>query len=174
VTPSAPRWLDDDEQATWRAYLATVRLVDQALDRQLQRDAGMPHAYYMLLAMLSEAPGRSLRMSDLAAVTNSSQSRVSHAVSRLEELGWVRREPAPGDRRGSVAVLTDTGYEVLAAAAPGHVEAVRRVLFDPLTPAQVRHLGAICEGVLEAGVDGVANPAVHTRNGMRASSRSED
>jgi DNA-binding MarR family transcriptional regulator len=174
VTQSAPRWLDDDEQATWRAYLATVRLVDQALERQLQRDAGMPHAYYMLLAMLSETPGRSLRMTDLAAVTNSSQSRVSHAVSRLEELGWVRREPAPADRRGSVAVLTDTGYEVLAAAAPGHVEAVRRVLFDPLTSTQVRHLGEICKAVLEAGVDGLEDSAVHRRLGMRASSRLED
>ncbi|HEU4491363.1 MAG TPA: MarR family transcriptional regulator [Jiangellales bacterium] len=174
MTPPAPRWLNDDEQATWRAYLAIVRLVDQALDRQLQRDAGMPHAYYMLLAMLSEAPGRSLRMNDLAAVTNSSQSRVSHAVSRLEELGWVRRESAPADRRGSVAVLTDTGYEVLAAAAPGHVEAVRRVLFDPLTPTQVRHLGEICEAVLEAGVNEAADSAVHRRRGMSASSWSED
>lgn len=174
MTPPGPRWLDDDEQATWRAYLATVQLVDQALDRQLQRDAGMPHAYYMLLAMLSEAPGRSLRMSDLAAVTNSSQSRVSHAVARLEELGWIRRDRAPADRRGSVAVLTDSGYEVLAATAPGHVEAVRRVLFDPLTSAQVRHLAEICHAVLEAGVDGVRDSAVHSRRGMRQSPQPED
>lgn len=147
-TPAEPRWLDDHEQATWRAYLATVSLLDDALDQQLRRDAGIPHAYYMLLAMLSEAPGRSLRMSELAAVTQSSQSRVSHAVSRLEDLGWVRRDPAPTDRRGSVAVLTDEGFTVLAEAAPGHVEAVRTGLFDPLSREQVRQLRDICETVL--------------------------
>ncbi len=174
MTHPGPRWLDDDEQAIWRAYLATVQLVDEALDRQLQRDAGMPHAYYMLLAMLSEAPGRSLRMSDLAAVTHSSQSRVSHAVSRLEELGWVHREPSPDDRRGSVAVLTDTGYEVLAKAAPGHVEAVRQALFDPLTAAQVRQLGRICEAVLEADLHRAEPSSVHRRRGTRTTRSTQD
>jgi DNA-binding MarR family transcriptional regulator len=145
---SEARWLDDEEQRTWRAFLAATQLLSSALDAQLQRDAGMPHAYYIVLAMLSEAPGRTLRMSQLATVVNSSQSRLSHAVARLEERGWVRREKCPSDRRGNMAVLTDAGSEVLVATAPGHVEAVRENLFDPLTPEQVRQLGEVCESVL--------------------------
>lgn len=145
---STTRWLDSDEQRTWRSFLAASELVATALDAQLQRDSGMPHAYYIVLAMLSEAPGRTLRMSNLASRVNSSQSRLSHAVARLEERGWVRREKCPSDKRGNFAVLTDEGYEVLVAAAPGHVEAVRRSLFDQLTPEQVGQLGEICSAVL--------------------------
>jgi DNA-binding MarR family transcriptional regulator len=141
------RWLDEDEQRAWRNFLAATQLVNEALDRQLQRDAGMPHAYYVILVALSEAPGRAMRMSELAARAQSSQSRLSHAVRRLEERGWVRREPCPSDRRSSFAVLTDEGYAVLAAAAPGHVEEVRRSLFDALTPEQVRRLDEICATV---------------------------
>ncbi|MFJ2028241.1 MarR family winged helix-turn-helix transcriptional regulator [Streptosporangium sp. NPDC087985] len=142
------RWLDDDEQCTWRAFLAASQLVQEELDRQLQRDSGMPHAYYAVLVKLSEAPDRMLRMSELATEVNSSQSRLSHAVARLEERGWVRREPCAADRRVSWAVLTDEGFAVLAAAAPGHVEAVRQSLFDRLTPEQVRQLAGICTAVL--------------------------
>jgi DNA-binding MarR family transcriptional regulator len=98
---------------------------------------------------LSEAPDRMLRMSELAAEVNSSQSRLSHAVARLEERGWVRREPCAADRRVSWAVLTDEGFAVLAAAAPGHVEAVRRSFFDLLDPEQVRQLTEICAAVLK-------------------------
>ncbi|MEU4533851.1 MarR family transcriptional regulator [Streptosporangium sp. NPDC023825] len=142
------RWLDDDEQRTWRAFLAVSQLVQEELDRQLQRDSGMPHAYYAMLVKLSEAPGRTMRMSELAAEVNSSQSRLSHAVKRLEERGWVRREPCAADRRVSWAVLTDQGLAVLTAAAPGHVEAVRQTLFDRLTPDQLRQLAEICAAVL--------------------------
>ncbi|MEV4017547.1 MarR family transcriptional regulator [Nonomuraea angiospora] len=141
------RWLDADEQHTWRNFLAATQLINEALDRQLQRDASMPHTYYMILVALSEAPGRSMRMSELAARAQSSQSRLSHAVARLEERGWVRRERCPDDGRGSFAVLTDTGFAALAAAAPGHVEEVRRSLFDVLTPEQVRRLDEICAAV---------------------------
>ncbi len=141
-------WLDEEQQAAWRALLATFQLLQDALDRQLQRDARMPHTYYMVLAMLSEAPGRTLRMTDLAQIVQSSQSRMSHAIARLEERGWVRREQCPTDRRGQNAVLTDEGYTVLAAAAPGHVQAVRENLFDQLDPEQVRHLREICEAAL--------------------------
>lgn len=141
------RWLTDEEQRTWRAFLEATQLVYEALDRQLQRDAGMPHAYYVILVTLSEAPERAMRMSELAAGARSSQSRLSHAVARLEERGWVRREPSPRDRRGSVAVLTDDGFAALAAAAPGHMEEVRRRLFDVLTPEQARRLGEICGAV---------------------------
>jgi DNA-binding MarR family transcriptional regulator len=134
------RWLDADEQQTWRAFLWTSRLLHEALDRQLQRDSGLPHAYYMILAMLSETPGRSMTMTELAAIVRSSPSRLSHAVNRLEEAGWVRRTKHPTDRRTTIAELTDEGFAVLEAAAPGHVEAVRRHLFDPLTRDQVLQL----------------------------------
>lgn len=146
------RWLDEDEQRTWRSFLATSELLYGALDRQLQRDAGITHASYIVLAMLSEAPDRSLRMSDLAIRANSSPSRLSHAVARLEARGWVRREPAPKDGRGTVAVLTDAGWDMLAESAPGHVAAVREHLFDQLTAEQVRELGDICATVLD-GLD---------------------
>ncbi|WP_442945888.1 MarR family winged helix-turn-helix transcriptional regulator [Nonomuraea sp. LPB2021202275-12-8] len=141
------RWLDDDEQRTWRSFLSATQLVNEALDRQLQRDAGMPHTYYMILVALSEAPERSMRMSELAGRAQSSQSRLSHAIARLEERGWVRRDRCPDDRRGNVAVLTGEGFAALEAAAPGHVEEVRRSLFDALTPEQVRRLGEICAAV---------------------------
>jgi len=147
VTPE-PRWLDEERQQTWLAFLGVTRRLDEALDRQLQRDAGMPHAYYMILVMLSAAPGRARRMTELAAATHSSPSRMSHAVTRLEAAGWVRRERCPSDRRGSIAVLTDAGFAVLAAAAPGHVEEVRANLFDQLTCEQVRQFGEICRVLL--------------------------
>ncbi|MGX4655722.1 MarR family winged helix-turn-helix transcriptional regulator [Micromonospora sp. SCSIO 07396] len=139
------RWLDPDEQQTWRAFLTASRALSDTLDRELQRDAGMPHAYYEILVRLSEVPDRQLRMSDLADLTGSSRSRLSHAVARLETAGWVRREDCPTDRRGQVAVLTDAGFATLAAAAPGHVEGVRRHLFDALSPAQVDQLRRISE-----------------------------
>jgi len=144
-----PRWLSDAEQQTWRGFLAVNQLLFEALDRQLQADANMPHGYYILLAMLSEAPGRAMRMSELAEITQSSQSRVSHAVSRLEEAGWVRREKVPNDRRGNLAVLTDEGYEVVVRTAPGHVAAVRANLFDLLSPDQIQQLSEICAAVLD-------------------------
>ncbi|MFG1651469.1 MarR family winged helix-turn-helix transcriptional regulator [Micromonospora sp. NPDC049275] len=143
------RWLNPDEQRTWRAFLAASRALMDTLDRDLQRDAGMPHAYYEILVRLSEAPGRQLRMSDLAEAAGSSRSRLSHAVARLETAGWVRREDCPTDRRGQIAVLTDEGFAILAAAAPGHVEGVRRHLFDALSPAQVDQLRRISETLAE-------------------------
>ena len=152
-----PRWLSDEEQCAWRAFLAATRQVFDELDRELQVDAGMPHTYYMILVSLSEAAGRCLRMTDLARVTGSSLSRLSHAVNRLESFGWVERRPSPDDRRSAVAVLTDAGMAVLVDAAPGHVAAVRANLFDRLTPAQVRHLREVFEAVL-AGRDSPRAP----------------
>ena len=108
------------------------------LDAQLQRDAGISHAAYIVLAMLSEAPNRGRRMSDLARRANQSQSRLSHTVTRLEERGWVRRERAAEDGRGALAVLTDAGWDVVRAVAPGHVDAVREAVFGPLTDEQAR------------------------------------
>ena len=144
----ATRWLNEHEQRTWRAYLAATQLLASRLDRELQQDAGLPHGYYELLVRLSEAPERRLRMSALATTSWSSRSRLSHAVGKLEALGCVRRESCPSDGRGAFAVLTDEGMAVLEAAAPGHVEAVRRHLFDPLSPAQVDQLREICEALL--------------------------
>ena len=129
---AAPRWLSDAQQRTWRAFLEATQRLDEQLDRELQRDAGMPLAYYTILAMLSEAPDRTLRMSELAELTWQSRSRLSHAVDRLEHSGWVQRIKCPSDKRGAFAVLTDAGFAVLAEAAPGHVASVRRHLFDQL------------------------------------------
>jgi len=144
-----PRWLSAEEERTWRSYLTATRMLAAQLDRELQRDSGMPHAYYEILVRLSAAPDRSLRMSELAHAAESSRSRLSHAVARLEEAGWVRRESCPTDRRGAFAVLTDTGFARLEAAAPGHVEGVRRHLFDRLTSDQVAQLGTICDTLAE-------------------------
>jgi DNA-binding MarR family transcriptional regulator len=148
------RWLDEDEQRTWRAYLEANRLLNEALDRQLQRDAGIPHTYYEILVRLADVPEHRLRMSELAHTSLSSRSRLSHAVSRLEERGWVRRESCPTDGRGALAVLTDEGFATLRAAAPAHVAEVRRRLIDRLTPEQVQQLGeiakSICEGMTES------------------------
>jgi len=143
------RWLTDDEQHTWRAFLEATRRLDEQLDRELQLQAGMPLGYYTILAMLSEAPARTLRMSDLAERTWSSRSRLSHAVDRLEEKGWVQRISCPSDKRGAFALLTDAGFAVLEAAAPGHVEGVRRHVFDQLTPSQVEALGTISQKVAQ-------------------------
>lgn len=143
------RWLDEHEQRVWRAFVEATQMLFDQLDRELQHDAGIPHAYYEILVRLSEAPDRTLRMSALAERSMSSRSRLSHAVARLEERGWVRREACPTDRRGLYAVLTDEGFTALAQAAPGHVEGVRRHLFDPLSPGQVAQLGAISTAIRE-------------------------
>lgn len=144
------RWLNAEEQHTWRAFLAMMSTLREQMDRQLQDEAGIPHAYYEILVHLSEAPERMLRMSQLADRVQSSRSRLSHAVARLEQKGWVRRVACPSDKRGLHAVLTEEGFAALAAAAPGHVTTVRQTLFDPLTDEQVAQLRAISEAVLRA------------------------
>ncbi|MCG8919220.1 MarR family transcriptional regulator [Actinokineospora sp. PR83] len=146
------RWLDDAERDVWRTFITMTSALTDSLDRQLQRDAKMPYTYYEILVVLSEAPRRELRMSELAGLRGSSRSRLSHAVSRLEEAGWVERRECPTDKRGQLAVLTDAGFAALAAAAPGHVTAVRESLFDRLTAEQVRVLGEISAAVL-GGLD---------------------
>ncbi|MBB5939826.1 MarR family winged helix-turn-helix transcriptional regulator [Streptomyces zagrosensis] len=144
---SEPHWLSNEEQQTWRAYMHAATLLEDHLDRQLQRDAGMPHAYYALLVLLESAPRRQMRMTELARSAKITRSRLSHAVSRLEGYGWVRREDCPSDRRGQNAVLTDKGYEVLSRSAPGHVEAVRSAVFDQLSAEQITQLGEICSAI---------------------------
>lgn len=146
--PAPPRWLSDTEQRAWRAYIESSKVLFDALDRQLQREAGLPHAYFEILVRLSEADGRAMRMSELATRTQSSRSRLSHAVARLEERGWVSREECLTDRRGQIATLTDGGFDVLAAAAPGHVDTVRGYVIDALTPEQLAQLTAIGETII--------------------------
>src|ERR1700712_796469 len=131
ATPTT-RWLTDREQAAWRSFLNAISLVSEEVGDQLQRDSGLAHSDYEILVRLSEQPERRLRMSELADRTLFSRSRLSHAVGRLERTGLVRREPYPGDRRGLCAVLTEQGLRTLETAAPGHVETVRRALFDAL------------------------------------------
>jgi DNA-binding MarR family transcriptional regulator len=153
VPDEETRWLSADEQQAWRSFLTAALTLFGAVDGQLLRDSDIPHGYYEILVRLSEAPGRALRMTQLAEASTSSKSRVSHAVARLEERGWVRRTDCPTDRRGQVCQLTDEGMVALAAAAPGHVDQVRRSLIDRLTPEQVDQLRAISEAIL-AGADG--------------------
>ncbi|MEW2526162.1 MULTISPECIES: MarR family transcriptional regulator [unclassified Streptomyces] len=146
---AGPRWLDDEEQRTWLAYIHASTLLEDYLDRQLQRDAGMPHLYYGLLVQLSAAPRRRMRMTELARDSKITRSRLSHAIARLERSGWVRRENCPTDKRGQFAILTEDGQEVLRQTAPGHVEAVRQAIFDRLTPEQQKSLGEIMRIVAE-------------------------
>jgi DNA-binding MarR family transcriptional regulator len=156
---SGTRWLDDEEQRTWRAFMLSHLLLFEQFERDLQREAGLPMAYYEIMVRLSEAPGRRLRMSDLAEKSQSSRSRLSHAVARLEAAGWVRRESCATDRRGAEAVLTDDGFAALAAAAPAHVESVRTHLFDPLSPQQLGSLRDISDTILDHLADiGVTCP----------------
>ncbi|MGW5634384.1 MarR family winged helix-turn-helix transcriptional regulator [Streptomyces sp. NPDC003832] len=149
ASPEEPRWLSDEEQRVWRTYLQATTLLEDHLDRQLQRDAGMPHIYYGLLVKLADSPERRLRMTELAMYAKITRSRLSHAVARLEKSGWVRRENCPSDKRGQFAVLTDEGLAVLERTAPGHVAAVRGALFDRLTPQQRKSLGEIMKIVAE-------------------------
>src|SRR5690349_6875616 len=147
-SPSQPRWLSAEAQQAWRAWLYSTLLLQDRLDRELTRATGISHAYYEILVQLSETPGRALRMSDLADRCLSSRSRLSHAVSRLEERGWVRRQVCEDDGRGQLAVLTEEGFAALDAAAPVHVESVRTHLFDQLTPEQVENMRDLGETLL--------------------------
>ena len=143
-------WLSDEQQAAWRPFVALLLRLPAALDAQLQKEAGITQFDYLVLSALSEADDRTLRMSELAATANSSMSRLSHVVSRLETRGWVRREPCPGDGRFINAVLTDEGWRKVLATAPGHVAAVRELLVKTLTEEEFRQLGAISARVLAA------------------------
>ena len=138
---TAPRWLDAAEQAVWRDYLDVMRRLMEGLNRQLVDGSGMSLAEYEVLVQLSETPGRRLRMSELANLVVNSRSRLTHTVGRMEERGLVRRQPCPEDGRGVVCTLTDEGYAAIVAAAPGHVEMVRSVVFDALCDADVEQLG---------------------------------
>lgn len=147
VAPT-PRWLTSEERATWVRLTAVLELLPAVLDSQLRRDAGLTYFEYYLLAMLSEAPGRTLRMTALAQRTNATLPRLSHVVRRLEDRGLVTRFPCPEDGRATNTRLTDTGWDAVASAAPGHVGTVRRLVVDALTAGQLAELGDIAEALL--------------------------
>jgi DNA-binding MarR family transcriptional regulator len=151
------RWLTAEEQRTWRLFLTACQSLFASIEAQLVRDSGLPHGYYEILVHLSEAPDHALRMTQLATASTFSKSRLSHAVSKLEERGWVVREDCPTDRRGQIARLTEEGYAVLEAAAPGHVEQVRRSLIDALTPEQIGHLREISATIAAAAASSCAS-----------------
>lgn len=155
VQPAPPRWLTRGELEAWLRLQSVVELLPGALDAQLRRDADLTHYEYLLLAMLSEAPERTLRMSHLASATNATLPRLSHVVTRLERDGYVERRPAPDDRRATLARLTEAGWAKVVASAPGHVERVRRLVFDALTPEQVAQLHEIA-GAIAANLDPAA------------------
>lgn len=135
-----PRWLDDTQQKAWRGWLDSSRRIEAAVERQLRADSGLTSDDYEVLVRLSEAPERRLRMTELAAAVTNSPSRLSQRIDRLERDGLVCRSRCPEDGRAFHAVLTDAGFARLDAAAPGHVEAVRRHLIDRLTDQEVEFL----------------------------------
>lgn len=156
------RWLDDDEMVAWVRLAAVLELLPGVLDSQLRRDAGLTHFEYFVLAMLSEAPERTLRMTGLAARTNATLPRLSHVIRRLEERGLVERFPCPQDGRATNARLTGAGWDKVVATAPGHVETVRAHVIDTLTREQVHQLAQIAGAILEQ-VDPKGLVAPHRR-----------
>src|ERR1700747_204251 len=149
-TPQEPRWLDAEESQAWRALAKTLERLPAALAAHLRGDAGISHFQYQVLALLSEAPALTLRMSDLAMWAGSSLPRLSQVVARLEQRGWVRRTPDPADGRYTLATLTGHGQAKVTQAAPGHVQEVRRLVFDPLTKTQSRQLREIGQRIIRA------------------------
>jgi len=142
------RWLSAAEQQAWLGLIAVVELLPGALDGQLQRDAGISHFEYMAMAMLSEAPGRTLRMTTLASRTNSTLPRLSHVITRLLARGYVERVPCPEDKRATNAHLTEEGWDLIQTSAPGHVATVDTLIIEPLSPKQVKQLRDITAAIL--------------------------
>ena len=142
------RWLNTEESAAWVRLIALAELLPGALDAQLLRDAGLTHFEYVALMALAEAPDRTMRMTELASRTNATLPRLSHVARRLEERGLIRRFPCPTDRRATNATVTEAGMQLIADAAPGHVETVRTQVLDALTPDQLQQLYSIAGAVL--------------------------
>ena len=150
TTPAEPQWLDAEERAAWLTLVAVaVRLVP-ALDAQLQRDAGISHFEYSVLAGLSERSDRTMRISDLAAWAEGSLARVSQVVGRLEKRGWIHRTPDPTDGRYTLAILTDDGWAKVVVSAPAHVQRARDLVIDQLTRAQIKQLTTIGRRIMHA------------------------
>jgi DNA-binding MarR family transcriptional regulator len=150
-----PQWLDEQEQQAWHEYLRASRLLEAALDHDLQAH-GLQLSEYEIISILSEQPGRRLRMSVIAELVVQSRSRLTHTAGRLEARGWVRRESCAGDRRGVELVLTDAGYAEIVRMAPTHVGSVRANLLDHLSREDLLALGramaAVSTGIQNTGV----------------------
>jgi DNA-binding MarR family transcriptional regulator len=143
------RWLDEDEQRVWRAFLEGSQRLTERLARELDDDSDLSLAEYEILVRLSEAGDRALRMSELADRLVHSRSRLTHTARRMEERGLVRREACPSDGRGVLCRMTEAGYDALVKAAPVHVEGVRSHLFDQMTPDEVAALGSAMAKIRE-------------------------
>lgn len=154
-----PRWLDEEQRAAWVRLIAMVELLPGVLDSQLRRDAGLSHFEYFVLAMLSETPSRTLRMTELAARTNATLPRLSHVVTRLETRSLLERFPCPEDGRATNVRLTETGWAKVVDTAPGHVATVREGVIDALSRQQIRQLAEIAGAILaRIDPDGVMFP----------------
>jgi DNA-binding MarR family transcriptional regulator len=149
------RWLTPEEEREWRAVASVMHKLNWALECQLERDSDLSFIEYHALARLSEEPDHTLRMSELAMVTNASLSRLSHLVTRLEKWGFVRREPDKMDGRFTKAILTEAGYAKLVSSAPAHVAAVRQLVVDEFSPTELDQLRGFCERIV-ARVDASA------------------
>ena len=163
-----PRWLDEEQMGAWVRLVAVLELLPGVLDGQLRRDAELTHFEYYVLAMLSEAPQATLRMTALARLTRSTLPRLSHVVQRLETRGLVERFPCPQDRRATNVRLTTYGWEKVRATAPGHVATVRDAVIDALTPEQVRQLTAITDAILARVDPDHALAEMYERHGRAA------
>jgi DNA-binding MarR family transcriptional regulator len=148
ATAPHPRWLTAEEVESWISIVRLATWLPWSIDQQLQRDSGLGMVEYQVLAMLSESPEYTMRMSSLAEITNASLSRLSHLVKRLEARGFLYRETDPVDGRYTNAVLTAAGLRILESAAPGHVEHVRALVIDVLTPEQLRRLARDAERIV--------------------------
>ncbi|WP_037160353.1 MarR family winged helix-turn-helix transcriptional regulator [Rhodococcoides fascians] len=155
VDHSEPRWLTDSQQEAWRSVVAIITRLPAALDTQLQRDSSLTHFDYFVLSVLSEDPNRRIQLRDLAKFANASLSRLSHVVTKLEKIGWVRRESIEGSR-GSYAVLTDSGMDKVVESAPSHVATVQALLFEGLDDDQVTALGRLSSTILTQLDKGIA------------------
>ena len=146
---TAPRWLSPTEMKAWRRYIIASRRLLEALDSDLAgHDLSMPD--YEILAQLSDAPERKMRMSELAEITLLSRSRLSHRMKVMEKAGWVKREPCPVDKRGYFAVMTPKGWKAIVAAAPDHVESVRNRFIDHLSKADQQMIAEIFERIQQS------------------------
>jgi DNA-binding MarR family transcriptional regulator len=153
------KWLTAAEVDSWLSVVRLITWMSWSIDQQLQRYSNLGMVEYQVLAMLSNRPEWTMRMSALAEVTNASLSRLSHLIKRLESRGLVRREPDPSDRRFTNAILTDEGFRTLADAAPGHVAHVRSLVIDVLSPEQLRRLGLAADRIMSR-IDTSGNPVL--------------
>ncbi|MEI6844381.1 MAG: MarR family transcriptional regulator [Actinomycetes bacterium] len=159
ATPPTPRWLNPAEMKAWRRYIVSSRRLLEALDLDLA-DHDLSMSDYEILAQLSDAPERRMRMSELADIAMLSRSRLSHRMKVMEKEGWVKREACPVDKRGYFAVMTPKGWKAIVAAAPDHVESVRTRFIDHLSKTDQVALAQIFEKVADALRD---DPSLHEK-----------